>query len=156
MKILIVLTSYFPEWNGASYRMDGICRGLFELGHKIVVVAPGKEYKKEIKDHCTVYYIPYRKNIVFSYMEKLTKFNLPRFLNYYKHIKKIVRDEKIDIIHTRHPFDLWAIGYLIQKKEKIHWVTEAHKLMSLTDYQNHIRGYLSYKILLALETKFLN
>ena len=155
MNILLLTTSYFPEYNGASLRVEGLCKGLTQLGHRVIVMAPGTTRSKENHPYCTVYRIPF-KNRISSAIEHFTKFHLSRYLAYSRAIPDIVNKEHITLIHTRQPLDLFAAGLLAKKKLGLRWITEAHKFLSITDYENKTMSLFRKNIILRLEKKLIN
>jgi 1,2-diacylglycerol 3-alpha-glucosyltransferase len=156
MNILLFTTSYFPEYNGASLRVEGLCKGISQLGHRLVVIAPGKTFRKDIHRYSTVYYIPVPKNKIFFYLESFTKFNLSRYRAFKKYLPMILQQERIDVIHTRQPLDFFSLGARIKKRLGLRWITEAHKLLSQTDYENKQLSYPVYKIVSWFEKHFIN
>ncbi|HLC72621.1 MAG TPA: glycosyltransferase [Candidatus Nanoarchaeia archaeon] len=156
MKVAILTTAYFPESSGASIRTEGIAEGLKSWGHKVVIIVPGKSYAKEQGKNATVYHIPIKKSRIANLLEKYTKYNKARYKALLKYVPSIIRQENINMIHTRQPFDLFEVGKAMQQKLNIPWVTEAHKLLSITDYENKLISKRRYNVLLRKEIKLLN
>lgn len=156
MKIAILTTSYFPEYNGASIRVDGLAEGLRAYGHKVVVIAPGNAFTRNEYPHCTVYSIPVQQHYWANALETLTKFHAQRYRSFLTHVCRIIEREGIEVIHTRQPLDLFSVGKHCKKRYGILWAVEVHKLLSVTDYENGSIGHFRYSRLLRMERKLIN
>lgn len=156
MNIALLTASYFPEYNGAALRVHGLVEGLTPYGHKIVVLVPGTIFSREQHKHCIVYRIPVRKGLPSNIIERFTKFHWRRYRSFLRYIDSIVVREKIDIIHTRQPFDLFYVGFHIQRRFHLPWIAEAHKLLSITDFEEkRIFSFLK-NMLLHEELRLMN
>jgi glycosyltransferase involved in cell wall biosynthesis len=113
MKILRVLP---------SMDFGGIERGVYdfsvkatELGHTVTVVSgKGRFIPLLTKTGVRWYNLPMdRKNIVV-------------FLNSYRHLKKIIKDEKPDVIHVQSRFPCWIMHFVMKSFPTVPWVTSIH------------------------------
>lgn len=154
MKIALLTASYFPEYNGASIRTDGLAHGLHALGHQVYVLVPGKRLAREVTDHAIIWRIPVSHSFFSAIFEKFTKFHPSRFFAFYKHLNDIIRKEGIELLHTRQPLDFFLLGYLF--RNKMPWAVEVHKFQSISDYENGVIGALRKHLLLFLERFFMN
>ncbi|MBI1972595.1 glycosyltransferase [Candidatus Woesearchaeota archaeon] len=154
MKIALLTASYFPEYNGASIRIDGIAQGLSALGHQVYIFVPGIKLSREIADYAVVWRIPVFYSSFSTFFEKFTKFHLTRFFAFFKHLRYIIKKEGIDLIHTRQPLDFFLLGYFLRKK--VHWAVEVHKFLGVSDYENGSIGVLRKNFLLFFERFFMN
>ena len=156
MNIAILSTTYFPKSNGASIRTDGIARGLYCYGNHIGIIVPGAFYSEEQLPHCKIYRIPIRSSRLASFLERFTKRHFVREHAFRRYVFAILAKEKIDLIHTRQTFDLFILGKEIKQKFGIPWVAEAHKLLSVTDYENKKIPRLFFNYLRKKEINLLN
>lgn len=156
MKIAFLSAAYFPESGGTAIRVDGLAYGLHQLGHSVVVLVPGNEFRREKWKNCIVYRIPYKKRFIVEGIEKFFKFNIARFKAYYKYIFDIIQQEKIQCIHCRQPFEFYYLGLLAQKKLKLPLIFECHRFLSSTEYQLGNYPFFFYKIIHFIEKKLLN
>lgn len=156
MKIAILSTSYFPESNGASIRTNGIAEGLRAYGYEIIIIVPGKRYSEEKIEYGKVYRIPVKKSRYAAIKEKVTKVHVARKKAFEKYGIPILRKESVDIVHTRQPLDLFLVGKKAKEKLHILWVTEAHKLLSITDYENKKIPRVLFRWLQKREVSILN
>lgn len=155
MNIAILTTTYFPESNGASIRTDGLAFGLHEWGHHVFIFAPGKQYSHEKLSYADIYRIPVKKNFFANFCERFTKFNRGRYRAFKNSLFPLLAKERIDIVHTRQPLDLFMIGKEAKQQQMI-WTTEAHKFLSKTDYENNLISFRRYTQSLAKERELLN
>ncbi len=157
MKIAILAASFFPDYNGGAVRVDGLAFALHRLGHEVVIIVPGKdEVEREQYEHGVIYRIPYKKNVVSNIIEKYVKFNVVRWRSYHKYIFNILRDEKVDVVHCRQPFEFYYLGILAKRKLDIRVVFECHRLLSSTEYQLGNYPFLFYKVMHLFEKKLVN
>jgi len=156
MKIALLTTSYFPEYNGASIRVDGLAEGLQANGHEVVIIAPGKAFTRKESSHCTVYSVPVQKHYWSNALETLTKFHVQRYRSFLSHVCSIIEREGLDVIHTRQPLDLFFVGKHCKERYGTIWVVEVHKLLSVTDYENGTIGRFRRNRLLHLERRLIN
>ena len=154
MKIALLTASYFPEYNGASIRTEGIAKGLSALGHQVYIFVPGKKLTREITDSAIVWHIPVSHTLFSTLFETLTKFHPSRFFAFFKHLRYLIHKEGIELIHTRQPLDLFLVGYFF--RNKIPWAVEAHKFLSVSDYENGAIGALRKNLLLFFERRLMN
>ncbi len=156
MKIALLTTGYFPEYHGASLRVDGLARGLHAHGHEVFIFTPGRTLKKERLKYCTVYRLPLRRSFLANLVEKYTKFHLLRYFCFLKHLRWLIKEEGIELIHTRQPLDLFLVGRKIQQEFALPWATEAHKLLSVTDFESGTMSRYHKNLLLWIERRLMN
>lgn len=156
MNIGFFTAEYSPQLSGAVARVKGLCKGLSEAGNKVFVFVPSNKYSREEDDFCTVYRLPYLRFKGLGKTEDYLKFNISRYVYFLKKCSKIIKDEKIDILHARQPLDFYAAAVKLGKKFKIPVILESHRLLSTTEFTlGNCSRFRSY-FLKKLELKLLN
>lgn len=107
MKILIFNTLYHPyQIGGAEKSVQLLAEGLQSSNHEVVVMCTADNERIEYVNNVKVYYLK-QANLYWSYFakeEKAYKKPLWHFIDSYnpftKKIKKIIQNEKPDVVHT--------------------------------------------------------
>ena len=158
MKIAIITTDYFPTYTGASVRVDGIAEGLIKSGNKVIIITFKniKEVIKELINGIIVYKIPFKKYIVSGKVEKYLKFHPGRYLSLRKHIKNIIKNENIELVHVRPQLDFGFIGLYIKRKYGLPLIIEMHRFFSEVDYESKEISRINAIIINLMEKYILN
>ncbi|MCM8803867.1 MAG: glycosyltransferase family 4 protein [Candidatus Omnitrophica bacterium] len=113
MKIIRVLPSM--DFGGIERGVYDFSKKVIQLGHKIIIISSYGKFLPELME----------KGIKW-YQVNLDKKNLKTFINGYIKLKKIIKEEKPDIIHFQSRFPCW-IGYFVMKKfPEIPYITSIH------------------------------
>ena len=158
MNICILATDYLPSYNGATIRVSGLAKALSSLKYKVVVIIPSNnnKFSRNILSGIIIYKIPCKKYFISGKLEIYTKFNFGRYLSYNKYIWDIIKNEKINIIHTRPQLDFCYLGMKIKKRLNLPLFMEMHRLSSIVDYEIGKINFLNFKFLFRLERYLLN
>ncbi len=106
MKILIASDLHYPTINGVATFSRNLARGLADLGHEVLVIAPsqtGKKSKEVDGNHVIVRTV----SVPFPFYQ-----NFRISLNPAREVKKIIEDFDPDVIHIQM---LLAIGQAVMK-----------------------------------------
>jgi len=140
---ILVLTTTFPRWEGDKTPtfVHELSYGLQKLGFEIVVLAPHHEGASSIEtiDGMKVYRFPYfypRKLQKLCYEggilpnikeSNLSKIQLPLlFTSEFFHTLKLIKKEKIDLIHAHWIVPSGLIGSACKKMLKMPLITTVH------------------------------
>ncbi|MBS3175255.1 glycosyltransferase family 4 protein [Candidatus Woesearchaeota archaeon] len=158
MNIAIVTTDYLPNYTGASVRVNGITEGLVKNGDKVIIITFKNEGNlvKKLIDGVTVYRLPYKKYLISGKIEIYSKFHIGRFLSLIKNIKKIIENEKINLLHVRPQLDFGFVGLYLRKKYKLPLIIEMHRFFSEVDYEAKKINKINALILNFLEKYLIN
>ena len=99
---------------GAETHVVELSKELTRLGFRVVVASNGGVYEKELA-----------LNKIKHYKVPMNKRSLPRMLKSYFLLKKIIRKEKIDIVHAHARIPGFLCG-LLKKKMRFTFVSTAH------------------------------
>lgn len=114
MKYKILMTLMGLEIGGAETHVVELSKELKKQGFDIVVASNGGVYEKELNDMGIRHYkVPMNQRNVFKIMKS------------YLLLRKIMRREKIDIVHSHARIPGFICGLLF-KREKFTFVTSAH------------------------------
>lgn len=99
MKILLITETYLPWITGVSISTDNIARFLASRGHGVTIVCPKQLVKGDLpkRKNITVINVP---SIPFTFYNRNAT---PVFPTVYFRIRKILKEEKFDIIHIQEP-----------------------------------------------------
>ncbi|MFH1610676.1 MAG: glycosyltransferase family 4 protein [Patescibacteria group bacterium] len=136
MKILLINNLYKPfNKGGAEAFVEDIALGLVSLGHQVILITLGREDKIEEIGVIKVYRIkPWN---IFSFLDIDKKPGILRFIWWFfnvfnlssrKKIKKILKQEKPDVVHMH---NITGVGFLISrmiKKLKIKNILTIHDI----------------------------
>src|SRR3989338_4494754 len=103
MHIGFFTPTYLPEKNGATTRVDGLCKGLSSQGHRVFLFVPATTFSREEKQHCIVFRIPHPKLLIGGVVEDKIKFHFGRYLSFSKICMRVVEEENIEVLHARQP-----------------------------------------------------
>lgn len=112
MKILMVLMGL--EIGGAETHVAELAIELAKRGHEVHVASNGGVYEQEISKY----------NIVHHKLPLHTK-KIPCLIKSYNGLKKIIKEQKFDIVHAHARIPGFICG-LLQKKLKFRFITSAH------------------------------
>lgn len=102
------------ELGGVERGTIDLARTLVKDGHGAIIISNGGALLEELKGTNIKHYsLPVHRKSVFSILSLIVP------------VRKIIRDEQIDLVHARSRVPAW-IGYLASKKEKVPFVTTAH------------------------------
>lgn len=91
-----------------------LARALVKDGHQVVIISNGGSLLKELKGTNIKHYtLPVHRKSLFSIFSLIGL------------VRKIIRDEQIDLVHARSRVPAW-IGYWAAKRENVPFVTTAH------------------------------
>lgn len=130
MKILLVNTFYYPEVKGgAEYSVKKLAEGLQADGNDVVVLASGSYDNDEIIDGIRVLrrkfnsiyhsYGNVKKNIITMFFHRILDFWNPTNRGI---IKKVIKEEKPDIVHTNNIYEITPVVWKIAKENGIQTV----------------------------------
>ena len=156
MRIGFLTPAYFPKKNGATARIEGLCKGLSSQGHHVFLFVPAPVYSREERKYCTVFRIPHRKFLIGGFIEDKLKFHVGRYFSFSQQCERIAREEKIDILHARQPLDLYAAALKIGRKLQIPVALESHRLLSTSDYAIGQMSTMAYSFVKKYEQRLLN
>ena len=128
MKILMV-SDFYPPFLGGSYRhVQSLSRHLVKRGHEVVVCTIGNKFLNVFDKDCGVKVIRlegFFQKIPFLFEDTRIR-HPPPILDclIYRNLKKIVREEKPDIIHC-HGWILYSV-LQVRKKTRIPLVATLH------------------------------
>ncbi len=113
-KYNILLTLMGLEIGGAETHVVELAKGLKKQGFNIIVASNGGVYEKELQDHdIKHYHVPLHNK------------NVRNMITSYYSLKKIIKDEKIDLVHAHARIPAFICG-LLHKKMGFPFVTTAH------------------------------
>ena len=113
MKIALLV----PEMNigGVEQGTYDLASGFIKRGHKVFLFSAGGKMVPELENRGVNYiYFPFHKK------------NPLTFALSVRELRKIIRREKIDIIHARSRFPAWAGYYACKNLNNSHFVTSIH------------------------------
>ena len=114
MNVLLLTTHLNP--GGISRYILNLASGLKEANHKVIVVSSGGQWVQKLSSN----------NILHQLIPIKTKsFLSPKVFRCAKKLSKLVRDEKIDIIHCNTRVTQ-SVGALLSRKTKIAYVSSFH------------------------------
>lgn len=116
MNILIAVTQLNRANGGVSTHVVDLCKGLLDLGHKVVVTSNGGEYVKPIEDMEIPHYTIQWNGIQKHPIQIMKAFNL---------LNKIIKKYNIDIIHT-HGQSIIIFAQMFKLLKKIPFVWTNH------------------------------
>ncbi len=123
MNIGMFTDTYLPQINGVATSVSLFKRYLEALGHKVYVFAPCKPESEE-----RAYMVP-----SFPFLFQMEhKIALPQFFEF----DKILKDLRLDILHSHAPFSMGFFAMKIQRKYSIPHVHTYHTLLS--EYRHYI------------------
>jgi glycosyltransferase involved in cell wall biosynthesis len=129
MKIALFSDTFSPEINGVTKNLDKLVNYFANKGIEYLIFAP--EYKNKTKNI-------HEKNIIRmkSYDFLLypdLKFAVPNYLK----VKKVLKDEKIDLVHLVTPFNIGLTGLYYAKQNNIPIAASYHtNFDQYLDYYN--------------------
>ncbi len=125
MKILRVLPSM--DFGGIERGVYDFSLKALELGHNVVVACGNGRFVPSLIE----------KGIRWHNVPMDSK-TLPIFLKSYRRLKKIIKEEKPDIVHVQSRFPCW-IAYCVMKSfPDIPWVTSIHSFHTLRWYSQSV------------------
>lgn len=114
MKYRILMTLMGLEIGGAETHVVELVKELNKQGFEIIVASNGGVYEKELKEAgIKHYHVPMHKR------------NIAKMIRSYFLLKKIIRKEKVDIVHSHARIPGFICGFL-HKRIKFTFVTSAH------------------------------
>jgi len=118
-KILIITMEFPPQIGGIATYVDQFASALEQ--DKTVVLAPNYKEKDFVEefDKSRKYKI-IRRDFLYP------KFIWPRWLKLYFQVRKIVKEEKIELIFINHVLPVGYIGSLIKKFLKVPFIIQSH------------------------------
>ena len=139
MKIMMISSGYYPDsCGGVEVMTQNLSEELVRRGHRIVVVYSKEEFKKDEE-----YWYNGVKIIKMcpEILRKSGEFSwcINRYLQMYnyfnkKKIRKLIIQEKPDIIHVHMPRIISYVVYQVAKEEKIPTIATLHEYYSLWNY----------------------
>ena len=118
----MILEGEFPP----DVRVEGEINTLLAHGHEISLVCTTTKknfYESNYKE-ATVYYLPLSKIL---YKLGAIALLLPLYFNFWlKHLKKIISDNKFDVIHV-HDLPLISVGYRLSRMFHIPCISDLHE-----------------------------
>lgn len=125
MKIMRVLPSM--DFGGIERGVYDFSKKAIEFGHEIIIVSSYGKFLPELIEKGVKWY-----------KVNLDKKNLKTFIVGYIKLKKIINNEKPDIVHFQSRFPCW-IGYFVMKKfPKIPYITSIHSFSPFPFYTKSI------------------
>lgn len=146
-KTLIITLEFPPQVGGIATYVHQFASAL--PAEDIVVYAPKYKNSKEWDKKNAGYKIIRKK----PYFPKLV---WPRWLKMYLQIKKIVKQEKIEMIYLHHVLPVGYIGYLIKKFKKIPYIIFSHGTDILYATKSEWKKKMTKKICLEAEQIIFN
>ena len=139
MNIAIFTDTFFPQINGIVTATVNLSKGLSDRGHKIFIICPEfKNCKEEFKyKNVKIIRIP---SIPAYFYED---FRFTSIIN--PSLIKLLKKEKIDIIHFQAPMPLGFQSIIISKIFKIPLIGTFHTFFADPQYLKHMN--LDYKII---------
>lgn len=131
MKIALITEVYHPTINGVVISIDTFRKELCALGHEVIVIAP--ESTLQHKDPRRTFRVP----SVSLWLTKDYGISRPNRRSF-----EILREQKVDIIHTQHMFAMGWFGLRAGRQLHIPVVHTYHTL--ITEYTNHIPVFGSF------------
>lgn len=144
-KALLITIDFPPRVGGVANYLSNICSNV--PSDKIIVLA-SKEKESDEFDKKQNYKI-YRHKLLFKYLPL-------KWLRAFWPVLKIVRKEKIEIIHTSHILPIGYVAYLFKKAFKIPYIVYTHGLDILHPQNNPRKKYWLEKILQNAEQVITN
>lgn len=114
-KTLVISLEYPPQVGGIATFVDALSSALEP--EKTVVLAPPHKEAKEWDEQ--MYYKVIRRPFYYSFF-------WPRWLKLYFEVKKIVKQEKIELIMLHHILPVGYVAYMIKKKFNIPYIIFSH------------------------------
>ncbi|MBT3539069.1 glycosyltransferase family 4 protein [Candidatus Parcubacteria bacterium] len=145
-KILITTLEYPPQVGGVATYVHQMAQALDK--EKVVVLAPKMKGDKEWDEN--VEYKVVRKNQLFP------KFVWPRWLKLIFQIRKIVKQEGIEIILINHVLPVGYAGWFIKKMLKIPYVIISHGTDILMGTRNKWKIKMMKKVVVDSEQIIFN
>lgn len=140
LKIGIFIDNFFPAIDGVVMVVDNYAKRLAQT-NDVILFAPDFGDNNGIDDY--------------SYKVVRIKSINTRIDNYYiatpiidKKLKKILKQEKFDIIHIHSPFSIGSLGIKIAKKQDIPVIATMH-----TQFEVEIKRYITKEKLIKLALK---
>jgi glycosyltransferase involved in cell wall biosynthesis len=131
MKIAIFTDSFVPQVNGVVTATINLAKGLSDDGHEVIIVAPAHKNFTEFRYPRVTVRRVFSVPAFFYEGFKFTSFMNPGIL-------KLIREEKVDIIHFQTPITLGMQAVLISKILKIPLVGTFHTFFEDPQYLKHV------------------
>ena len=125
MKIGIFSESYAPILNGVTVSILTLTGALKELGHEILVFAPGYPGHKDVEN----------ETIRFPSVRTWVARDYPLAIPYIPQLTQKVRRLELDVVHTHTPFMLGWLGLRLARRLGIPVVSTNHTLY--TEYAHY-------------------
>ncbi|MHA1251192.1 MAG: glycosyltransferase family 4 protein [Candidatus Helarchaeota archaeon] len=146
MKILRISTRIYPDVCGPAKQAFFISKYLSKNGIKVfhITCPPHKNNKKKekINDNFIIYYLPFKAPGFYANLFHIVIFFIKYFFFTTYLALKIIKKEKIDVIHSHSPPPTGFIAFIMYKLFKIPYFYTIHAL----DYPIKILFYLDVKI----------
>ncbi|MGI6493136.1 MAG: glycosyltransferase family 4 protein [Pelotomaculum sp.] len=146
MKIGIFTDSYLPYTSGVVRSIETFKEELTNLGHEVYIFAP--RYKKNCQKESRVFR--------FASIPSLTNPDFALAVPFSLHLKPIIKDLKLDLIHVHSPFLLGWVGARYARKEGIPLVFTYHTLYEEYVHYIPLSGTLKKDIVQRLSRDFCN
>lgn len=122
MNICLVNNLYPPINTGSSFYTGGLAKNLAERGHKVIVITNQIESRGflENEGNVKVYRLPVFKLPEFDIWMKFPHFNFSIFPSNLRKIRKIMEQEKVEIIHQcNNIFDLIFASAWVSRRSRV-------------------------------------
>lgn len=129
MSMKIFMVTMMMDMGGAETHILELSKKLKKLGYDIIVASNGGDFVKELE-----------KNGVKHYKVPLHDKSLGNVIKSYKMLKRIIIDEKIDIVHAHARIPAYICGKL-QKKLKFKFITTAHGTFKTSPILNFLTNW---------------
>jgi glycosyltransferase involved in cell wall biosynthesis len=133
MKIAIFTNNYLPNPYGVSGSIESFRKEFEKLGHKVYIFAP--KWKGYKDNNANVFRYPA--------FETNVKMKFPIAIPYSLEIRKMLKNLKLDIIHSQHPNLLGSAAMRLAKKKNIPLVFTWH---TLYDQYSHFVPFVPQKL----------
>ncbi len=146
MNIAIFTDVFIPLSNGVVTTTINLSKSLADRNHKVVIIAPKLKNKEEL----------HYRNMKVVRINSFPAFFYPdfRFTYFYSdEILRLLKKEKIDIIHFQTPMPLGLMSIILSKILKIPLIGTFHTLFSDKQYLKH--AGLDYSIFENLSWKYI-
>ncbi len=117
LRVAMFTNNYLPFIGGVPLSIERLRRGLMELGHSILVLAP--RYKEQAPEEADIVRAPSLITLGVR-----GEFRLPNI--FLKRIRRATRDFKPDLIHIHHPIWMGSLGLWLARRLDIPAVYTYH------------------------------
>ena len=147
MNIAFFTNNYLPNIYGAAVSVESFRKEFIKRGHRVFVFAPSWGSFKDTSPDIFRY-----PSIINTY-----KIRFPVSFPYSPRINKIIKNLKIDIVHSHHPNVLGRVAYNVAKKKNVPLVFTWHTLYNqYTHFVPILPEFLSSMLIIGNARNYAN